>query len=60
MAITMDARGGAEWAGSGEGRRMRRSASRAFRRARRHSLIVKVLRFALPLGAVRRRPASTP
>ena len=51
MAITMDARG----APSGRARRGAPDAperERAFRRARRHSLVVKVLRFALPLGAV--------
>ena len=51
MAITMDARG----APSGRVRRGAPDAperERAFRRARRHSLIVKMLRFALPLGAV--------
>ena len=51
MAITMNARG----APNGRVRRGAPNAperERAFGRARRHSLIVKLLRFALPLGAV--------
>src|SRR5581483_4170024 len=51
MAITMDGRG-APW---GPGRRQRPEAitrERAFRRARRHTRLVRALRVALPAAAV--------
>ena len=53
MAITMDAREAPQGPGP-EGARDATERARAFRRARRHSLIVKLLRVALPLARCRR------
>ena len=50
MAITMDAREAP--LGRVRGARNAAERARAFRQARRHSLLVKMLRLALPLGAV--------
>jgi LPS export ABC transporter protein LptC len=50
MAITMDARD-APPGRVPKGARNAAERARAFRRARRHSLLVKVLRIALPVGA---------
>ena len=52
MAITMDGRDGYAQAGPPAGRRPDRACAHAFRRARRHSLLVRVLRLALPIGAL--------
>ena len=51
MAITMDAREAPRGRGL-KGARDATERARAFRQARRHSLLVKPLRLALPLGAV--------
>ena len=52
MAITMDARDGYARAGSPLGAAAEDGRVRAFQRARRHSLLVRTLRLALPIGAV--------
>ena len=52
MAITMDARDGYAPAGASARRRRPLARDRAFRQARRHSLVVRTLRLALPIGAV--------
>jgi len=50
MAITMDARDG--YAQAGPPPLADRARALAFRRARRHSLLVRTLRLALPIGSV--------
>lgn len=52
MAITMDARDGYARAGSPLGAAAEDGRVHAFQRARRHSLLVRTLRLALPIGAV--------
>ena len=53
MAITMDAREGYAQAGPpGPGASAANMRARAFRQARRHSLLVRTLRLALPIGAI--------
>jgi LPS export ABC transporter protein LptC/lipopolysaccharide transport protein LptA len=51
MAITMDGRD-TPWSTGSRGRPQAIARERAFRRARRHTRLVKVLRVAMPIGAV--------
>ena len=51
MAITMDSRGVPRGRGL-KGARSAAELARAFRRARRHSALVKLLRVVLPVAAV--------